>query len=79
MRWVVCCPGLYVLEAVSHGFAPTKQEVLLEVGQQVTLDVTLKVGTDNQTVTAVTAAELLKTADASVGEVVDQRPCRSCR
>lgn len=66
-------PGAYILEAVSPGFAPTKQEVLLEVGQQVTLDVMLKVGPDKQTVTAETAAELLKTTDASVGEVVDQR------
>ncbi len=66
-------PGAYVLEAVSRGFAPTKREVLLEVGQQVTLDVMLKVGPDKQTVTAEAAVELLKTADASVGEVVDQR------
>ena len=66
-------PGTYMLEAVSNGFAPTKREVLLEVGQQVTLDVMLKVGPDKQSVTAEAAGELLKTTDASVGEVVDQR------
>ena len=66
-------PGAYVVEAVSRGFAPTKREVLLEVGQQVTLDLMLKVGPDKQSVTAEAAGELLKTTDASVGEVVDQR------
>src|SRR5215469_7778479 len=66
-------PGTYVLEAMSPGFAPTKREVLLEVGQQATLDVMLQVGAAKESVTAEAAAELLKTTDASVGEVVDQR------
>ena len=65
-------PGAYLLEAESKGFAVAQRSLQLEVGQQVTLDVTLNVGPDTQTVTAVTAAELLKTADASVGGVVDQ-------
>ena len=46
----------------------------LEVGKQVTLDVGLKVGANTETVTAIGAAELLKTADASVRGVVDQNP-----
>jgi len=66
-------PGSYLLEAKSQGFAMTRRLLQLEVGQQATLDVGLVVGPDSQTVTAVAAAELLKTADASVGEVVDQR------
>ena len=66
-------PGSYLLEAKSQGFAMTRRSLQLEVGQQATLDVGLVVGPDSQTVTAVAAAELLKTADASVGEVVDQR------
>jgi len=66
-------PGAYLLEASSRGFAVARRSLQLEVGQQATLDVQLTVGPDSQTVTAVTAAELLKTADASVGEVVDQR------
>lgn len=65
-------PGAYLLEAESKGFAVAQRLLQLEVGQQVTLDVMFKVGTDTQTVTAVTAAELLKTADASVSGVVDQ-------
>jgi hypothetical protein len=43
------------------------------VGQQVTLNVKLKVGSSTESVTTHAAAELLKTTDASVGEVVDQR------
>jgi hypothetical protein len=66
-------PGAYLLEAESKGFAVARRSLQLEVGQQVTLDVMLNVGADKQTVTAVAAAELLKTSDASVGEVVDQR------
>jgi hypothetical protein len=66
-------PGAYLVQAESQGFAVARRSLQLEVGQQVTLDVMLAVGPDTQTVTAVAAAELLKTADASVGEVVDQR------
>jgi hypothetical protein len=66
-------PGGYLLEAESKGFAVARRSLQLEVGQEVTLDVTLMVGPDKQTVTAVDAAELLKTADASVSGVVDQR------
>ena len=66
-------PGDYLLEAVSKGFATARRSLQLEVGQQVTFDVMLMVGPEKQTITAVAAAELLKTSDASVGEVVDQR------
>ena len=66
-------PGGYLLEAESKGFATARRSLQLEVGQQVTLDVMLLVGPERQTITAVAAAELLKTSDASVGEVVDQR------
>src|SRR5216683_1106654 len=66
-------PGAYLVQAESQGFAVARRSLQLEVGQQATLDVLLTVGPDTQTVTAVAAAELLKTADASVGEVVDQR------
>jgi hypothetical protein len=66
-------PGAYLLEAESKGFAVAQRSLQLEVGQQVTLDVTLNVGPNTETVSAVASAELLKTADASVGGVVDQR------
>jgi Carboxypeptidase regulatory-like domain/TonB-dependent Receptor Plug Domain len=67
-------PGSYELTVESSGFQQSKQTLNLEVGQQATIDVDLRIGTDQQTVTVEAAAgELLKTQDASVGEVVDQR------
>ena len=66
-------PGAYLLVAETKGFAVAQRSLQLEVGKQVTLDVGLKVGANTETVTAIGAAELLKTADASVRGVVDQR------
>jgi len=67
-------PGSYELVIESHGFQQTKQKLNLEVGQQATVDVSLRVGGDVQSVNVeATASELLKTQDASVGAVVDQR------
>lgn len=66
-------PGTYTLAVDSQGFAQASQNVVLEVGQQATLDIALRVNKDAQTVTVAASGELLKTQDASVGEVVDQR------
>jgi hypothetical protein len=66
-------PGAYTLAVESAGFKKVSQAVDLEVGQQATLDLQLRLGSETQTVTVQAAGELLKTQDASVGEVVDQR------
>jgi len=66
-------PGTYTLTVDSPGFKQAMQSIELEVGQQATLDLQLNVGSDKQTVTVQASHELLKTQDASVGEVVDQR------
>jgi len=66
-------PGAYLEEVSCHGFAVNQRTLQLEVGQHQTVDVMLKPGLETQTITAVANAELLKTTDASVGEVVDQR------
>ena len=66
-------PGAYTLTFDSPGFKQTQQTIELEVGQQVTLDLQLSLGTETQIVTVQATGELLKTEDASVGEVVDQR------
>lgn len=65
-------PGAYSLKVDSQGFAHAEQNIDLEVGQQATLDIVLRVSKDSQTVTVAASGELLKTQDASVGEVVDQ-------
>jgi hypothetical protein len=66
-------PGAYTLTVDTTGFKQATQNVDLEVGQQATIDLQLRLGTDTQTVTVQGTRELLKTQDASVGEVVDQR------
>jgi hypothetical protein len=66
-------PGAYTLAVDSPGFKQATQAIDLEVGQQATLDLQLSVGSATQTVTVHASEELLKTQDASVGEVVDQR------
>ena len=66
-------PGAYTLAVDNPGFRQATQAIQLEVGQQATLDLQLSLGSESQTVTVEAARELLKTQDASVGEVVDQR------
>ncbi len=66
-------PGLYTLTVESPGFKQSSQTLDLEVGQQATLDLQLQLGSDAQTVTVEATGELLKTQDASVGEVVEKR------
>jgi hypothetical protein len=66
-------PGAYTLTVDSPGFKQAQQTIELEVGQQVTLDLQLSLGTETQIVTVQATGGLLKTEDASVGEVVDQR------
>lgn len=66
-------PGAYKLAVDASGFKEAVESINLEVGQQATLDLQLRVGGDTQSVTVQASTELLKTEDASVGEVVDQR------
>jgi hypothetical protein len=66
-------PGSYTLTVDSQGFAQTRENIVLEVGQQATLDIALRINKESQTVTVNASGDLLKTQDASVGEVVDQR------
>ena len=66
-------PGAYRLDVDSSGFKQATETIDLEVGQQATLDLQLRLTGDTQTVNVNATSELLKTQDASVGEVVDQR------
>ncbi len=66
-------PGTYVLSVDSSGFEQATQNINLEVGQQATIDLQLRLGAESQSVMVKASGELLKTQDASVGEVVDQR------
>jgi hypothetical protein len=66
-------PGGYQVEIDKSGFAAAKQSLQLEVGQEATLDILLTIGTVAQSVNANVSGELLQTADATVGAVVDRR------
>src|ERR1043165_3159023 len=63
-------PGDYKVSVQASGFATLNQKITLEVGQSMTLDLSLKVASLN-TVVDVTAdtINVLRTTDASVGEV----------
>ena len=54
----------------ASGFASIKQTLRLEVGQQLTLDFSLRLASVTTTV-EVGAVDALRTADSSVGEVIE--------
>ena len=65
-------PGQYKFSVQAAGFATLNQNVTLEVGQQMTLDVSLKLLSVSSTVDVKTdTVNVLRTTDASVGEVVE--------
>jgi Carboxypeptidase regulatory-like domain/TonB dependent receptor-like, beta-barrel len=72
-------PDRYKLKVERQGFAPmVREEVLLQVGDTVVLDLTLKVGGVGETVTVMgNAAPLLETGSSSLGEVVNSRTIES--
>ena len=66
-------PGEYTLRVDASGFAPVTTTVKAEVGQQLTSDFVLKVGAAHETVEVTAAPDLVKSTDASVGEVVESQ------
>lgn len=70
-QFVSLNPGQYQLTAAAKGFEEQVRELTLEVNQYVRLDLTLKVGAFTQEVQVVGAAQMLRTADPSLGEVIE--------
>ena len=70
-------PGEYELTVEARGFAALTRAVNVEVGQQLTLDLDLKITDVSTTVEVKGEAAVLRTADASVGEVVEPKSVRS--
>src|SRR5690348_4571559 len=65
-------PGQYSLSVTASGFAQLTHALRLEVGQQLDLNFSLKLASTSDTVQVdATAAEVLHTADASIGEVIE--------
>lgn len=70
-------PGDYELNVEAKGFASLSQTLRLEVGQQLTLDVSLKLSSVGSTVEVTSDIDVLRTTDPSVGEVIEPVAIRS--
>ncbi|MDT5262734.1 MAG: hypothetical protein QOC61_1738 [Acidobacteriota bacterium] len=70
-------PGEYKLTVEAKGFAVLTETVSVEVGQQMTLDIDLKISSVSTSVEVKGEAAVLRTTDASVGEVVESKSVRS--
>jgi Carboxypeptidase regulatory-like domain len=66
-------PDDYELTTTASGFAPVAQSLHLEVGQNISLDIALKIGAVKEGVQVSGAADVLRPTDASVGEVVEPK------
>ncbi|HKU20746.1 MAG TPA: carboxypeptidase regulatory-like domain-containing protein [Terriglobales bacterium] len=67
-------PGTYEVRVQSEGFkAEERQNILLEVGQDVRVDVGLQPGQANQTVTVSSEIPLVNTINATLGGTVDNK------
>jgi outer membrane receptor protein involved in Fe transport len=64
-------PDDYEFKTEAAGFAPTKESLRLEVGEKRAIEIVLKLGAVSEGVSVVASGELLRTTDASVGEVVE--------
>src|ERR1700730_2201051 len=69
-------PDDYELRTEASGFATTLQSVRLEVGQKLAVEIGLSVGTVREGVNVTAGSEVLRTTDASVGEVVEPQSIR---
>lgn len=67
-------PGIYTVDVESTGFRRfSRENVQIRVGDVVTVDVSLTVGDVSETVEVTAETPLLQTAEASLGQVVDER------
>jgi len=70
-QFVSLNPGQYRLSAVLQGFDSPVRTLTLEVNQYLRLDLVMQVGLLKQAVEVVGAPEMLRSADASLGEVIE--------
>ncbi len=66
-------PDDYELTTQAAGFAPVTQSLHLEVGQSLAIEIALKIGAVKEGVQVSASADVLRTTDASVGEVVERK------
>lgn len=67
-------PGPYEITATMTGFGTVvRQGITLSVGQEATINLTMKVGTVNEQVTAIGEAPLVNTTTSGVSSVIEER------
>ncbi len=67
-------PGKYRVGTQKEGFRPLiRDEVVVRVGDRITLDLAMEVGAATESVTVTTEIPLLRTEDAQQGLVIDNR------
>ena len=67
-------PGKYRVNAQKEGFKPLSRDgVVLQVGDKITLNLAMELGSSSETVTVTTEVPLLRTEDAQQGLVIDNR------
>jgi len=66
-------PGRYGVVAELSGFKKLQQTIEVRVGDKITLDITLEVGSVSESVYVTAEASLLQTTSASAGQVIDRR------
>jgi hypothetical protein len=68
-------PGTYGLQVRKQGFETLERTgIALSIGQVVRLDLTLKIGSQTQTVVVTGSAPLLESETASTGQVISTKP-----
>ena len=73
-------PGKYSVTVEAPGFKTgTRNNIMVRVNDQVTIDMALEVGSASQTVNVSAETPLLDTSSASMGHVVDSRTFSSYR
>jgi Carboxypeptidase regulatory-like domain len=66
-------PGEYTISVKAPGFPVRTENILLEVGQHMGLDLALQLSEKHEEISVVGTAEILKTQDVSLGEVVEPK------
>jgi len=66
-------PDDYELSTNASGFASVMQSLRLEVGEKLAIEIPLKIGAVKEGIQVNASADVLRTTDASVGEVVEPK------
>src|SRR6266849_5039991 len=66
-------PDDYELSTNATGFAPVTQSLRLEVGEKLAIEIPLKISAVKEGIQVNASADVLRTTDASVGEVVEPK------